>query len=342
MEYKMAERDGRQLQVCYRDFRPADAPGVVACIQNEYDSTYLIPEYYKPEVLRKGAAHGKFHFLVAEADGKIVAVLGLKPNQPHDATCELIIALVLKKYRHFGIMGTLFSMALKELSAMPGISAGYAYSVTYHDFSQRSMEHLGFVPCGFLFSVLDLQKLSQSFMHDKNAKHHQNIVVIRQEKDNAGTIYIPAEHTNIARYVYDALGVKVNTESGFVPLSGKSRLVVENDAVHSSCSIRIEESGTDITDCIRSIAQKYQSPRQTFNVMLNVSDQRAVAAYHELRQLGYFFTGWQPITGKNEFMLLHNPGHVPIDFAAIAIAEDGQYLLKYVKTCYQNRGNYHG
>ncbi|MBP3780037.1 MAG: GNAT family N-acetyltransferase [Selenomonas sp.] len=342
MKYKMAERDGRQLQVGYREFRPADVTGLIACIKDEYSSTYLKPEFYEPDFILNGVAKGEFHFLVAEAEGKIAAALGLKLNMPHETTCEWITGVVLREYRRFGIMNTLFQMALDKMAAMPGISAGYGFSVTYHDISQRAMGHLGFVPCGFMPSVLAIQNISHSFVRDKNTKHHHIIIVKCQEKDNAGTIYVPAEHTNIARQVYDSLGVKVNTESSFVPLSGESHCLVENDAGQASCSIWVEESGADLAARISGIEENYQDPQQTFNIMLNVSDERAVAAYHELRRLGYFFTGFRPISGKNEFMLLHNPGRIQIDFTSLAIAEAGEYLREYVNTCYLNRGNYHG
>ncbi len=342
MEYRIAERDGRRLEVLYRDFAPADAQGLIACIRDEYDSTYLKPDFYEPAYILSGAAKGNFHFLVAETEGKIVAALGLKLNPPHDTMCEWITGVVLKEYRRFGIMNVLFRMALDKMETMPGISAGYGFSVTYHDISQRAMGRLGFVPCGFLLSVLAIQNISHSYVRDGNRKHHHIIIVRRQGKADAGRIYVPAEHTEIARRVYASLGVKVAVEQKLVPLYGKSLCRAENDAGQASCTIRVEESGTDLAACVKALEAEYPAPNQTFNIFLDVSDERAVAAYHELRQLGYFFAGWRPVSGKREIMVLHNPGKVRIDFTSLAITEAGEYLREYVAGCYENRGNSYG
>lgn len=342
METRMAERDGKRLQVVYREFRPADVAGLIACIRDEYESTYLKPDFYDPDFILSGVDAGIFHFLVAEADGKIVAALGLRLNPPLEAMCEWITGVVLKEYRRFGIMNELFRLALDKMAVMPGISAGYGFSVTYHDISQRAMGRLGFVPCGFLLSVLAIRNISHSYRRDGNMKHHHIIIVRRQEKEDAGKIYVPAEHVGIARRVYASLGVSVAVVSEGAPLSGKSHFRVENDAGQASCTIWLEESGTDLTACINGIEREYQSPDQTFNIFLNVSDERAVAAYQELRKLGYFFTGWRPVSGQREIMVLHNPGRVQIDFASLAITEAGEYLREYVAGCYENRGNSYG
>lgn len=342
MEYRMAERDGQRLQVVYREFCAADAPGLITCIRDEYAGTYLKPDFYDPDFIVSGVEAGTFHFLVAEAEGKIVAALGLKLNPPYDNMCEWITGVVLKEYRRFGIMNVLFRMALDKMAAMPGISAGYGFSVTYHDISQRAMGRLGFMPCGFLLSVLDIQNISHSYVRDGNQKHHHIIIVRRQEKDDAGIIYVPAEHEDIARRVYGSLGVAVAISTNVIPLYGRSHCRVENDAGQASCIIWVEESGLDLAECITSIEREYQGKNQTFNIFLNVSDERAVAAYQDLRKLGYFFAGWRPVSGTREIMVLHNPGRVQIDFASLAIAEAGEYLRLYVAKCYENRGNSYG
>ncbi|SHK41022.1 hypothetical protein SAMN05216582_103176 [Selenomonas ruminantium] len=342
MEYRVAEREGRKLCVGYRDFCPADVSGLIACIRDEYAGTYLKPEFYDPGFILKGVASGAFHFLVAEAEGKIAAALGLKLNPPYDTMCEWITGVVLKEYRRFGIMNVLFQLALDKMATMPGISAGYGFSVTYHDISQRAMGRLGFMPCGFLLSVLAIQNIAHSYERDRNMKHHHIIIVRRQEKEDAGTIYVPAEHEDIARRVYASLGVAVVVVRDFVPLYGKSCCRVENDAGQASCTIWVEESGADLAERITDIESEHQQVNQTFNIFLNVSDERAVAAYQELRKLGYFFAGWRPVCGRREIMVLHNPGRVQLDFASLVIAEAGEYLREYVATCYENRGNYYG
>lgn len=338
-EYKTLQREGERFEVCFREFQPGDAAGIAACIRDEYEGTYLKPEFYHTDFILRGEQEGQFHFLVAEAEGRVVAALGLKWGTARESMCEWIAGVVLKEYRRFGMMNVLFQKALEEMEERKGIPSGYGFSVTYHDISQRSMGRLGFVPCGFLLSVLFIENISHSYARDKNRKHHHIIIVRRQEKREAGTLHIPSEHEGIARQVYDSLGVSVAVDTSCYPLYGKSRCEAENDAGQASCAIWVEESGEDLGTCIEALEKRFPEADQTFNVFLNISDARAVAAYGMLRRRGYFFTGWRPISGSREYMVLHHPGQVAIDFDSLAIAEAGQKLRDYVKQCYMNRGN---
>ena len=337
MSYKTIEKDGQKLSICFRDFREDDAPQVVDCIRNEYGNTYLKQDYYSPDVLALEQRTGRCKFLVADADGEIAGVLGMKLHLPRESMCEWITGIVLKKYRHYGIMKELFAMAAEEMKTMPGISSAYGFSVTYHDISQRSMGRLGFHPCGFLLSALSIQNISHSYAKDGNTKHHHIIIVCKMGREDAGLVHVPAEHEAIARSIYRTLGVKLRVDTRPAALSGKSACYEENDEGQKNCTLWIEESGEDLAQCVRSIEAKHSHPLQTFNAFLNISDKKAVAAYETLKSLGYFFAGWRPISTSHEIMVMHHPKNVPIEFDTLSLTEEGARLRDYVKKYYEER-----
>ncbi|MBQ7477355.1 MAG: GNAT family N-acetyltransferase [Selenomonadaceae bacterium] len=334
MEYRILQRDGESLRVCFRESREDDAPALVECIRDEYGSTYLKQNFYNPATLVRQQREGYCRFLVAEAAGEIAAVLGLKFPPPPETMCEWITGIVLKKYRRYGIMNRLFDMALREMLCRKGIASGYGFSVTYHDISQRSMGRLGFRPCGFLPSAL--LNMTHSFLQDANRKRPLVIIVRKMNQEDAGVLHIPARHEDIAKEIYRALGVHIETDTRPVPLLGSSVCREAQDAGQLDCTIWVDESGTDLAECIRDIESRYQEPLQTYNVFLNISDAKAVAAYELLCQMGYFFSGWRPICCGHEIMVLHKRGGLPIDFGSLVLTEEAARLRDYVKNCYED------
>ncbi|MBR3457405.1 MAG: GNAT family N-acetyltransferase [Selenomonadaceae bacterium] len=306
---------------------------MVECIRDEYGPTYLKQDFYNPETLIRQHNMGRCQFLVAEASGEIAAVLGLEFPLPPETMCEWITGIVLKKYRRYGIMKLLFDMALKEMLGREGIASGYGFAVTYHAISQRSMGALGFHACGFLLSVLLTQ--THSFQRDTNQKHHHIIIVRKVEQENAGSIHIPSEHETIAREIYHTLGVRISVDTRTAALTGNSICRTEQDSGQLSCTIWVEESGADLAECLQAIESRYPEPLQTYNVFLNISDTKAVAAYELLCRMGYFFTGWRPICCGHEIMVLHKPRALQIDFSSLVLTEEAEQLRDYVRNCYE-------
>ena len=333
MEYTLY-RDGVPLSICLRDFRESDALGIVHCIRDEYGSTYVKQAFYDPEMIIELYHTGKCKFLVVETSGEIAAIICLNfPYPPENMRVLWSTAIVLKKYRRYGMLKLLFNMAFSETFSRKDIASGCAFSITYHDITQRLMEALGFYPCGFLMAEFFNQ--TNSFPKDSNRKHHQVFLVRKAAKEDAGIIYVPSEHKTIAQETYDTLGVQVSVNTQEIALRGKTICRVEQDELQFNCTIWLDESGIDLAKCLKSIESKYNMPLQTFNVFLNISEPKAVAAYELLCQKGYFFTGWRPICCNHEIMLLHKPGELHIDFASLVLTEKAARLRDYVKNCYE-------
>ncbi|WP_143188044.1 hypothetical protein [Selenomonas ruminantium] len=86
---------------------------------------------------------------------------------------------------------------------------------------------------------------------------------------------------------------------------------------------------------LKTIESRYNKPLQTFNVFLNISEAKAVAAYELLCQKGYFFTGWRPICCDHELMVLHKVGELQIDFSSLVLTKKAARFRDYVRNCYE-------
>ena len=180
-------------------------------------------------------------------------------------------------------------------------------------------------------------KFTHSFKKDDNLKYHFILTACKVSKNDVGTLYLPAEHKNISSKIYDSFGVEFEIKTGGADLSGKSVVNVEDSPIHQNCSIYIDSAGADLLERIKKIESQHQQSFQTFNVFLNINDEKAVAAYEILKSLGYFFAGFKPLAGEYELMIMHNPSKVPIHFDSLLVIEHFAFLKDYVNQCYESR-----
>ena len=293
-----------EATIVLRDFVPQDANGVAACIREEYGTSYFRPDYYDADYLVRECAYGRTHFFVAECSGTVAGILEL---MQHGRFATISTGIVRKAYRGGGLMQKLFRMAVERAGTMRGIEALCCRGVAYHDITQRRLEELGFVPAALLLSEF-LTEGTHSYEKDANRKHPHVLLIRSLVQDTpARTLYVPSVHHQEAETVYGALKRAVRLVHEDCPLRGTSEIRIEQDAGQYACTIYIDRAGADVAVRVAEIQQQYRDELQTFNVFLNMNDVSAVAAYEELRAMGYFFTGFFPICDTEEHMVLHNP-----------------------------------
>ncbi len=328
----------KKIWVRFRRFKPDDAESLVKCIRSEYGDSYFKRKFYYTEYLKMEDASGHIIFFVAERDnGEIIGMLALKRFLPHESMCEIASEIFLKEYRGFRMAFQFFRYALKEIHAMKNVSAIYCLPVLFHDITQRLMEKINLVTCGFVFGVFFMEKIKHSYKFDENLKHPQSIMIRRLAKKDAGKIYLPPEHREFAKKIYDELKVNYQIETEAEKLSGKSEIIAENDDVQFNCKIEVMSAGANLIEEIEKIRSQYLSEYQTFNIFLNISDPKSITAYDELKKIGYFFAGFQPLCSEREIMVLHNPQKVPINMQTLELTPNARAVCNYVEKFYYER-----
>jgi hypothetical protein len=336
---------GDVLKVLIRPYRPGDEQAMIACIWNEYKDTYFKKEFYDPAYLAKHAQDGSIRFFVAETKNHgSVGMMILKQFAPEETMCEIASQIFRKKYRGYRLSTPFFEYAM-DILEHEDYSAAYCLPVLFHDISQRAMRRLGLHAAGVILNVFDVECIVHSYDNGRNRKHSQGIQVKALKKKEAGTIYIPTEHTRFAEDLYKNLGVSVqisDSKPDIVETGGKipekSVITYREDCVQHNLEIRVQTVGLDLEQRLTELHETFPlKEKQTAGVFLNCSDSNAVWAYELLRKCGYFFTGMRPLCGENEYMVLHNPGDVEIFFEDYHVNDDFARLLEYVKVCYAER-----
>ena len=336
---KFYNKEGKSILLRFREFQPKDAESIVNLIRDEYGDNYNTPEFYNKDMIIQRYNEGKVIFQVAELDtGEIVACLNIKRNFPRENYCGMGTGIVLKAYRKYHIFEPLIKYVMEQIHKLPNVTAIYAVLVMYQEITQHLIDRLGLTACGITPSMVLADTFIHSYAKDDNQKLTFLFSVANIAKSDVGKIYIPEEHAHIAQDIYDSLKAKCDIETKSLELNGKSIIHVEDDQIQQVCSIYIDEAGVDLRDRIIEIEAQRQQSLQTFNVFLNIKDEKAVTAYEILKHMGYFFCGLKPlISNDREIMIMHNPKKVAIHFDTLLTIENYTPLTDYVKNCYESR-----
>lgn len=333
-------RQGKRISIVLRPFQAGDEAGIIGCVMDEYGDTYFKRDFYDASYVRKAAEKGTIRFLIAENEaGEIAGMMILKQFYPQESMCEIASQIFHKRYRGYGLAMPFFEYGM-EILLQGKYSAAYCLPVLFHDITQRLLYRLGMRATGVFLNVFDMEKITHSYGKDRNQKHSQGIQIRVVEKQNAGKLYIPAEHQGFCAHIYESLGVVFQMEAkaagtGMPPFS---RLTYRQDSMQSSLEIVVDGVGQNLAERIRALHCQYPlCGRQTCNILLNCNDENAIYAYGILEELGYFFTGLKPLCSEREYMVLHHSGEMEIYFEDYKVSEEFEDLLAYVKACYEHR-----
>lgn len=338
----LKNKQERSLTIILRQYRPGDEEGMIACIRDEYGDTYFKRGFYEPMYIKEESDNGHIIFLVAQTkDGEIAGMLILKNFLPEEDMCEIASQIFRKKYRGYGLAMPFFEYAM-EILLKSNYSAAYCLPVLFHDVTQRLLYRLGLRATGFIMNVFNMGNVTHSYHNGKNTKHSQGIQIRAVDNQDAGTVYIPYEHQNFVAKVYDSLGVKYciaqESSDSLSELPPQSLVSFWQNELQECLEINIHMVGKDLINRIEDLHKKYTlQGAQTSNVFLNCSDKNAVWAYRMLEVEGYFFTGLKPLCGKDEYMVMHNPGEVEIYFEDYVVSSEFARLLNYVRKAYEVR-----
>lgn len=331
-------KEGKSISIRFREFQLNDADSIVNLIHDEYGDKYHTKELYDKDIIIQRYLEGKIIFHVAELqNGNIIACLNMKKSLPQEKCYSMGTGIVLKAYRKYRIFEPLIKYVMEQIAKLQNVSAIHALLVMYHEITQYSIDRLGLKPCGFILSMVLSNNFSHSFNKDDNIKYHFILTAGKLSKNDVGSLYLPTEHENISRKIYDSFDVKFEIKTVGINLNGKSIITFEDNSIQQNCSIYIDSSGEDLLEKIKEIEDQQQQPFQTFNVFLNINDPKAIVAYDILKRLGYFFAGFKPLSGEYELMIMHNPKQVPINFDSLLTIEHFSPLKYYAKQCYESR-----
>lgn len=188
-----------------RDFCPADAPQIIACIRDAYGDTYVKPFLYTEEGVRSCDERGIMRFSVAEtAQGVLAGITAYELDEHFPGMAEIACQVILRVYHGYGLALPLALHSMRRADAQP-LTGQFARALGCHKISQKTLKGMGFTACGFLLNVFDKSLFRYHFQNGSYAKVPQSIAVKRQGND-AAALWLPEELRDLGENTLRALG----------------------------------------------------------------------------------------------------------------------------------------
>ena len=305
--------DDLKTEYILRRFEPRDASSIVACIRDAYGESYVKPFlYHESEILRLDEK-GEMCFSVAEAEnGDIAGITAFERDELFKGLGEIACQIVRSEY---GGQGLALDLALHSMheAEKEDFTGQFARALGCHLISQKTLKRMGFTACGFILNIFDKELFLHKFENGDYAKIPQSVAAKKQNKQNAGRVWIPESLLPLAKSIYSEMGVAAEFYSENSPLSGEDSWSSSQDDKHNTLTLMARGCGVGFESRLKAEIEKVSGRKgQSINLYINLSRSGSAAAYSIAREQGFIFTGFLPCCADGEYIIMHDPLDLPV------------------------------
>ena len=138
--------------ITLRGYRTSDAPAVSRLFRKIYGDHYAQPHVYLPRMISQNHANGRWHSLVAVANGQVAGHSTLILDK-ESSLAELALSVVDPQIRGQNVATQLSRQLLIHAQAL-GCHGVTIKQVTQHAYTQRMADRLGFCSTGLLLDYV--------------------------------------------------------------------------------------------------------------------------------------------------------------------------------------------
>lgn len=326
------KKTGIEAEISFRQFRAGDEEGFRECICDFYGDGYPYKEYFEPGFLAEKCQSGKLFLSCAVTeDGEIAGTSGARFDGEFAGSGLMCLRVVKKAYRGMGIATIQRDILLDYLKEQREIRSLYVDALCHDTFSQEDIQPFGFVTCGIRIELYDACVMLPKSGYQAGDRISQTIMCKAGEGQDAGEIYCPAEHREIAAELYHRLGCGYRFCDGKAPVKNTVWEVCR-EMEHQSCIGIVRETGEDFEAVVGAFFEKEKATGcETFLCYVNLSAAGAEMACETLKKLGFFFAGMKPLNGDGEYLLMTWLRRDKIASDLIKCCADGKELLAYIE-----------
>lgn len=212
------------------------------------------------------------------------------------------IPAVKKEYIGNGLTAALIQKSVEHLRNNKAASIKSHVAVE-SDKPQNLIEEEEFLPVGFLLGAKNKQK---EFLKSNLRSDKRTLAVYAKTnlKKSCGEIFIPLHIREAAEKVYGGLGIKY-TLKGTEKAAGESIVCARYDRQNKVFYAKAEKCGTDLKRKLSFLTEICdESPLNTIILYLNIKNRSAVYGFGEAEELGFIFSGFDPLDKKNEYIIM--------------------------------------
>jgi GNAT superfamily N-acetyltransferase len=282
-----------------------------------------MPSFYDRDWLAGGIAKEALRFFVAELPGaSLGGIAGLDAEGHFPGSLILILLLVDKTLRGYGLGKLISPYVLKAASQIP-CTCEYAHSLTIETISQSFLETEGFKTTGLILNRYMMDPGAPYVtVADLPFKTSHLIACYMRDKKDAGTLYVPDPYQAFAGEVYRSLGAAYTLVPSPSPNrdAGTAEFSYTQAEIDRYCEMIVRKTGAGLRETLEDLLDTWAAlPRQTFNIFINMNDPGCPRLCAFLEGRGFFFTGIQPLSGLNEYLIYHYAPGLADPFDKVAV-----------------------
>ncbi len=314
-----------------------EAIEVSRCAYKTHGYTFFDDHIYYPErLVQMNRTSEMISAVAVTKDNVFMGHAALLYQYPEDTIAELTFVFVNVEYRGQGALNRLvdYLFQVPKKRELRGI---YAYAVTNHIFTQKSMIKFQINDCGILLATSPASWKFKGISGEGSQRISVALGFKYMMPPVSYNLFVPEHHKEMVSKLYQNLGA---THSYIVPSSDSleydSPVAVINSGVNEleGCAeIFIASYGTDVRQQLRKILQGFcvQHPA-AINLFLKLKDPLTFWLTAEFEKMGFFFAGILPESSIGDALVLQYLNNVSLDYDKILLVSDvAKELLTYIK-----------
>lgn len=278
-------------------FRPADAPGIVACYREMYRDDFPMRYVYDPGAIAERNAQGKqYTVVVRDPEGRVAGLAGLFPIEGSPGVFEAGQLMVRKEYRRLRLAQALGAACFEELLPQVGAKVFMIEAVCDTDVSQKLATLFGMIPTGLELEVLPKKSGQTSLLS-----------LFKVVEDKPQTLFIPKRYLDFIHASCKRLGLARDFDAGDEPREGQSAITSHLLEAANLVRCRVRRAGLDFAELLRAWLGENQG--RILHVQVNLADPAAPWALDILREHGFFLGAHLPQWMESDALMLQRlPG----------------------------------
>ena len=327
----------QKIEYDVRGLHEDEAIEISRCAYKTHGYTFFDDHIYYPQRLVEMNRHDEMISAVAVTRDNIFMGHGaLLYQYPEDVSAELTFVFVNVEYRGQGALNRLmdYLLTVPKRRELRGI---YAYAVTNHPYTQKTMLKFDFRDCGLFLATSPASWKFKGISENES----QRISVLAGFRymvpPERLQLFAPKQHQEMIARIYDHLGAAHDFTTPEQPLqlpeNLESVIHTGENKLEGCAEIFIATYGTQVVKEIRRLLRHYcleQYP--TINLFLRLADPLTGSLTAEFEKMGFFFAGVIPEFRFGDTLALQYLNNVALDYDKIVLVSDmARELQRYIQ-----------
>jgi N-acetylglutamate synthase-like GNAT family acetyltransferase/anti-sigma regulatory factor (Ser/Thr protein kinase) len=272
-----------------REATPEDGEGIAQLLYENYQLSYVHPDFYRPRYLIAELEAKRLLSAVAVHDGQIVGHHALMRAEAA-SSAETGAAVVHSAYRGLGLFGRLSRMTVERARRL-GLAAIYGDAVTIHPFSQRAERAHDYRESALVLGMVPAQVTMRELGPDEPARRTAVLRSYLIFDESPRAVELPTAYRRQLELIYEHVGL-TPASRGQVP-GDREIVATDEDRARGLAFLRVcgwqEGAHEELTHAVRLLLSRHADVVYADVDLNGVADVDAAVSF--LNELGFFLAG---------------------------------------------------